>query len=118
LYSFQLGSGEKALQWCQGKVIKILTEKTKPTVAVCWDLMPDVEGKENSIEETQQELPRHKWKKDEEGAWRMDINVGFIEDSNIEESVTNIDVRVESEAKSSDSELDKAESSASGVRNR
>jgi hypothetical protein len=28
-----------------------------------------------------------------EGAWIMDINVGFIEDSNIEESVTNIDVR-------------------------
>ena len=34
----------------------------------------------------------------------MDINIGFIEDSNIEESVTNIDVRVESEAKSSDSQ--------------
>ncbi len=53
-----------------------------------------------------------------EGAWRMDINVGFIEDSNIKESITNIDVRVESEAESSDSESDKAESSASGVRNR
>ncbi len=115
LYSFQLDSGEKALRWCQGKVIKILMEKTKPTVVVRWDPMPDVEGKENSIEETQQELPRHKhkWNKDVEGAWRMVINVGFIEDSNIEESVTNIDVRVESEAESSDSESDKAESSAS-----
>ena len=41
------------------------------------------------------------------------MNVGFIEDSNIEESVTNIDVRVESEAKSSDSQSDKAESLAS-----
>jgi hypothetical protein len=58
LYSFQLGSREKALRWCQGKVIKILMEKTKPTVVVRWDLMPDVEGKENSIEETQQ-----KWNK-------------------------------------------------------
>ncbi len=48
-----------------------------------------------------------------EGAWRMDINVGFIKDSNIEESVTNIDVRVESEAESSDSESDKVESLAS-----
>jgi hypothetical protein len=47
----------------------------------------------------------------------MDINVGFIEDSNIKESVTNIDVRVKSEAESSDSELDKAESLASGIRN-
>jgi hypothetical protein len=58
------------------------------------------------------------WNKDVEGAWRMDITVGLIEDSNIKESVTNIDVRVELEAKSSDSESDKAESSASGVRNR
>ncbi len=92
-------------------------EKTKPIVVVRWDPMPDVEWKENSIEETQQELPRHKWNKDVEGAWRMDINVGFIEDSNIKESVTNIDVRVKSEAESSDSELDKAESLASGIRN-
>ncbi len=113
LYSFQLGSGEKALWWCQGKLIKILTEKTKPTVIVRWDPMPDVEGKENSIKETQQELPRHKWNKDVEGWWRMDINVCIIENSNIEESVTNIDVRVESEAESSDSESDKAEPSAS-----
>ncbi len=43
------------------------------------------------------------------GAWRMDINVGFIEDSNIEESVTNIDVRVESEAESSDIQSDKSD---------
>ena len=47
LYSFQLDSGEKALHWCQGKVIKILTETTKPTVVVQWDPMPDVEGKED-----------------------------------------------------------------------
>jgi hypothetical protein len=98
--------------------MKILMEKTKSTVVVRWDPMPDVEGKENSIEEAQQELPRHKWNKDVEGTWRMDINVGFIEDSNIKESVTNIDVRVESEAESSDSESDKAESLVSGVRNR
>jgi hypothetical protein len=41
-------------------------EKTRPTVVVRWDPMPDVEGKENSIEDRgdQQELPRHKWNKD------------------------------------------------------
>ncbi len=112
LYSFQLGSGEKVLQWCQEKVIKILMEKTTPTVVVHWDPMPDVDGKENTIEETQQELPRHNWNKDVEGAWRMDINVGFIKDSNNEKSETNIGVGVESDAKSSDSESDKAESLA------
>jgi hypothetical protein len=86
-----------------------LTEKTKPTVVVHWDPMSNVEGKENSIEETQQELPPRKWNKDVEGAWRMDINVSFVDDSNIEESETNFDVVVESDAKSSDSESDEAE---------
>ncbi len=112
LYSFQLDSGERALQWCQGKVIKLLMEKTKPTVVVRWDPMPDVEGKENLIEETQQELPPRKWNEDVEGAWRMDIYVGFVDDSNIEESDTNFDVVLESDAESSDSESDKAESLA------
>ncbi len=94
-------------------MIKILTEKTKPTVVVQWDPMPDVDGKENSIEETQRELPRRKWNKDVEGAWRLDINVGIIEDSNVEVSDRNIDLGVESDVESSDSESDEAESSAS-----
>ncbi len=113
LHSFQLDSGEKALRWCQEKVIKILMEKTKPTVVVRWDPMPNVEGKENSIEETQQELPQRKWNNDVEGAWRFNINVGIIEDSNVEESERNIDLGIESDIKSSDSESDEAESSAS-----
>ena len=110
LYSFHLDSGEKALQWCQGKVIKILTETMKPTVVVRWDPMPKVEGKENSIEETQQELPQCKWNKDVEGAWRFDINIGIIEDSNVEESKGNIELGIELDVESRDSELDEAES--------
>jgi hypothetical protein len=75
--------------------------------------MPDVEGKEDLSDETQQELPQHKWNKEVEGAWRLDINVGFVEDSNVEESGRNIKLGVESDVESSDLELDKAESSAS-----
>ncbi len=50
-----------------------------------------------------------------EGAWRLDINVCFVEDSNVEESERNIDLGVESEveSESSESESDKAGSSAS-----
>jgi hypothetical protein len=84
-YSFLLGSGEKVLRWCQGKVIKVLTEKAKPTVVICWDRMPDVEGKEDLSDEIEQVLPPHKWNKDVEGAWRMDNNVRIVEDGNIEE---------------------------------
>ncbi len=85
LYSFLLGSGEKVLRWCQGKVIKVLMEKAKLTVVVRWDAMPDVEGKEDLSDETEQVLPPRKWNKDVEGAWRMDINVGIVEDGDIEE---------------------------------
>ena len=90
-----------------------MTEKTKPTVVVRWDPMPDVDGKENSIEETQQELPQRKWNKDVEGAWRLDINVSFVEESNVDESERKIELGVESDVESSDSESDEAESSAS-----
>ncbi len=48
-----------------------------------------------------------------EGAWRLDINVGIVEDFNVEESERNINLGVESDVESSDSEPDKAESSAS-----
>ncbi len=111
LYSFLLGSGEKVLRWCQGKVIKVLTEKAKPTFVVCWDLMPDVEGKEDLSDETEQVLPPRKWNKDVEGAWRMDINVRIVEDGNIKEQegicVLGSDLNVDSSG--SESETDHSE---------
>ncbi len=104
LYSFLLGSGEKVLQWCQGKVIKVLTEKTKPTVVVHWDPMPDVEGKEDLSNKTQQVLPPRIWNKDVEGAWRMDIHVRIVEDMNIEEYEAVSDVGHDFNVNSSGSE--------------
>ena len=104
LYSFELESGEKALRWCQGKVLEVLIEKKKPTVFVHWDPMPDVEGKENSNEETEQVLLPSKWNKNVEGAWRMDINVhvGNVV-KNDSRSERNSDIRVESDAEMSES---------------
>ena len=43
----------------------------------------------------------------------MDINVGIVEDSNIEESERNIHLGVELDVESSDSESDESESWAS-----
>ena len=71
-----------------------MTEKTTPTVVMRWDPIPDVEGKENSIKETQQELPQREWNKNVKGAWRFDINVGIIEDSNVEESERYIELGI------------------------
>ena len=84
-------------------MIKVLTEKAKPTVVVHWDPMPDVEGKENLSDETQQVLPPRKWNKELEGAWRMDINVGIVEDDEEHESICHDgpDLNVNSNSSSS-----------------
>jgi hypothetical protein len=89
-------------------VIKGLTEKAKPMVVVHWDSMPDVEGKENLSNETQQVLPPHKWNKDIEGAWRMDINVGIVEDDEEHESICHDgpDLNANSNGSGSESKTD------------
>ena len=81
LYPFELTAGDRALRWCQGKVIEVVTDRNRPTVRVCWDPMPDVDGKEDVREETEQEVPPRKFNKNVEGAWRLDINVGIQADS-------------------------------------
>ena len=43
--------------------------------------MPDVKGKEDLSDETQQVLAPRKWNNDVEGAWRMDINVEIVENT-------------------------------------
>ena len=68
-------------------MIKVLPENAKPTVVVLWDPMPDVKGKEDLSNETQQVLAPHKWNKDVEGAWRMDINVEIVENTEEHEVV-------------------------------
>ena len=90
LYSFVLGSGEKVLRWCQGKVIKVLPENAKPTVVVLWD-------------QTQQVLAPRKWNKDVEGAWRMDINVEIVENTEEHEVM---DLNDDSKGNGSESEID------------
>ena len=94
-------------------MINLLTERVNPTVAVCWDLMPDVEGKEGLSDETEQVLPPRKWNTNVEGAWRMDINVGIVEDDDIVEQEglcvigTNLNVdNSSSESETGDSGVD------------
>jgi hypothetical protein len=106
LYSFVLETGETVLRWCQVKLIQVLQEKAKPTVVVRWDPMPDVKGKEDLSDETQQVLPPRKWNKDVEGARRMDINVGFVENTEDHEGECGVqlDFNVDGEGDSSESE--------------
>ena len=114
LYSFTLDSGEKVLRWCQGKVIALVADTSKPTVCVRWDAMPDVEGKEDVNEETQQVVPPRKFNKNDEGAWRLDINVsvrnGNDATSNKESDIEPNDGSDTSNSGSSGSELNESDS--------
>ena len=65
---------DQGLRWCQGKVTKVFTikDKKKPMVEVAWDEVQesiDGQSKTNVI------LHANKWRKECEGAWRMDINI-------------------------------------------
>jgi hypothetical protein len=86
-----------------GQRIKVLLEKAKPTVVVLWDPMPDVKGKEDLSNETQQVLAPRKWNKDVEGAWRMDINVEIVENTEEHEVM---DLNDDGEGNGSESEID------------
>jgi hypothetical protein len=63
-----VGLRRKALRWCQGKVIEVLTIEIKLTVSVSLDPILGVEGKEDLGNKTQQILLPHKWNKD---MWRV-----------------------------------------------
>lgn len=95
-------------------MIEVVKDCSRPAVCVCWDPMPDVDGKEDVSEETVQEVPPRKFNKNVEGAWRLDINVSMQADSEERNKVSNdvLDTRsIRSDASNcSDSELDESDS--------
>ncbi len=84
-------------------MIAVLPEKVKPTIVVLWDPMPDVKGKEDLSDETQQVLAPRKWNKDVEGARRMDMNVEIVENTDEHEVM---DLNDDGEGNGSESEID------------
>ena len=86
-----------------GQRIKVLLEKAKPTVVVLWGPMPDVKGKEDLSNKTQQVLAPRKWNKEVNGAWRMDINVEIVENTEEHEVM---DLNDDGEGNGSESEID------------
>ena len=56
----------------------MLKNSRQPITIVNWDGMPDVKGWEDCRESAQGLFPSL-YKKDKEGAWRMDVNVELCE---------------------------------------
>ncbi len=94
-------------------MIKVLPEAKRPTVVARWDPMPYVEGKENLSEETQQVLTPRKWNKNVEGAWRMDINVGIVEDTEEHEGICGVGSDLNDDSKGEGSGLECSETDPS-----
>ncbi len=69
-------NGETVLCWCQGEVLLVYKNESKPKVKVSWDAMPDVKGCEEVTESYAILIPRM-WnpKEDCDGAWRLDVQV-------------------------------------------
>ena len=76
-------TGEHLLRWCQGEVIEVLDNRSKPTANVDWDPMGDVDGGDKRTTSSQVLLPS-KWNKDREGAWRMDVAIDVHRDEDDE----------------------------------
>ena len=66
--------------------------------------MPDVKEKEDLSDETQQVLAPRKQNKDVEGAWRMDINVEIVENTEQHEEI--MDLNDDGEGNGSELEID------------
>ena len=78
LFTFDKGTSDKQLCWCQGKVIKVGANTNKPnTVKMLWDPMPDSDKYKESLTSTVDVLPVF-WNKDKDQSWRLDIDLAVM----------------------------------------
>ena len=87
-------------RWCQGEVIHVYDDETKPTVRVKWDPLSDVEGGNQTVETDQVLLPIY-WKKDIAGDLRMDVGVEFADSDIVNEKCEGSESSVIEEESSS-----------------
>ena len=75
LFLFEIldgGENETGLRWCQGEVTKVISKSDKPKVEVLWDAIPELNHEQHT---SIQVLPKGKWNKQIEGAWRMNVDI-------------------------------------------
>ena len=91
---------DTGLRWCQGEVVSVVENTSQPLVTVLWDPIPDGPKKyEEPVEERVKLLPS-KWRKETEGAWRMDVD---IEEFSDEDQVDVNDIEGDNEDVASES---------------
>lgn len=104
LCTFDEGTKDEQLCWCQGEVIEVDKNPNKPnTVTVYWDPVPNSDKYSDHSTSSVDLLPT-KWNKDKDKAWRLDIDVTLMtakDDDN--------DVESDNDYASSDESMDESE---------
>lgn len=99
LYVVELENSTQDLRWCQGKVIRVIDEKT---VEVDWDPAPDIAGSEEGGITKQVLLPSM-WNKDgKANAWRLDVDIYEEDELDDENSVAEVEDDDSSNSESED----------------
>ena len=66
---------------CQCKAHSLIEDTGETIVEVEWDAIPDARGyKNNTVSNNNKRLLPSKWRKDEEGTWRMDVEIDIESD--------------------------------------
>ena len=104
LFTFDEGTKDEQLCWCQGEVIEVGKNPNKPnTVKVYWDPVPNSDKYSDHSTSSVDLLPT-KWNKDSNKAWRLDIDVTLMTASDDDN-----DVESDNDCASSDESLDESE---------
>lgn len=96
------------MKWCQGEVIHVYDDTSKPTVKVLWDPTPDITGCKEESESDQVLMPGN-WNKNSKNAWRLDVDIA-VGDVDDEEDVVDDesidDISYDSESSEEEEEND------------
>ena len=104
LFTFDEGTKDKQLCWCQGEVIEVGKNTKKPNVVnVYWDPVPNSDKYRGYTTEPVKLLPTL-WNKNKNKAWRLDIDVTLM-------TASDDGSDVESDDENSDSDESDNESS-------
>ena len=103
------------MKWCQGEVIHVYDDTSKPTVKLLWDPTPDITGCEEESESDQVLMPGN-WNKNSKNAWRLDVDiaVGDVDDEEDvvdDESIDDISYDSESSEEEEENDIESYDSS-------
>ena len=92
LFTFDKGTKDEQLCWCQGEVIEVGMNAKKPNlVNVYWDPVPNSDKYSDHTTEPVELLPTL-WNKNKDKSWRLDIDVTLMAESDDDSAVNDEEI--------------------------